>query len=126
VSARKCACGCGVSLDGMRSDAVWASESCRKAVKHGERRRIAARTRPHARSGLQLSYRKAVEAIVKGFSGPLSGHWATAHLAEDDVRQSAEIALASVLPRRQLERLVAAGEFEIDGAILRRPEREAA
>jgi hypothetical protein len=36
VSARTCRCGCGSSLAGLRSDAVWASEACKK---RGERER---------------------------------------------------------------------------------------
>lgn len=32
---RKCKCGCGASLDGMRRDAKWASESCRQNFLRG-------------------------------------------------------------------------------------------
>lgn len=31
--ALRCACGCGASLAGMRSDARWASDACRKRAK---------------------------------------------------------------------------------------------
>lgn len=73
-SERVCACGCGASLDGMRKDAIYASPQCRslgwkRRVGYADpRRRKASRngkTRRSGPSGLQVSYRKAVETAIE-------------------------------------------------------------
>lgn len=47
---RLCACGCGASLGGMRVDAVYAGEACRKRRERAERA-DKARTRRSSRNG---------------------------------------------------------------------------
>lgn len=54
-----CACGCGASLADLRSDARYLSDTHRKRARR-RRTPAKARTRP---GGLQVSYRKAIQAI---------------------------------------------------------------
>jgi hypothetical protein len=65
---RFCRCGCGASLEGMRESAVYASASCRTRAwkaREGITGYRAVKASQNARaSGLQVSYRKAVEALA--------------------------------------------------------------
>jgi hypothetical protein len=117
---RVCACGCKRSLDGMRRDAVWYSRAhaVRWARSNPGKSLLDAhnanggRTRRRSgRSGVQVSYRKAVEAIVKGFTPHTYGHWCYPQSFEDDVRQSAEVALRSALSDRQRAQLEQKGKY---------------
>lgn len=68
-----CKCGCGTSLAHKRADAVWAAPACRMRAKRAkvDETANAERTRRN-RSGLQISYRKAVEAAVLAVEAVLS------------------------------------------------------
>jgi hypothetical protein len=94
---RVCACGCERSLEGMRRDAVWYSRGCamRWRRAHPGKSLLTAhsankgRTRTrHKPSGLQVSFRKAVEALTELLAKP-----------------EAERALAKALSPRQRARL---------------------
>lgn len=75
MTGRVCACGCGRSLEGYRSDAKWASEACalRWCRANPGRPRSAARSpikAPRRPGGTTLSYRKAIRAVA-AFIRPL-------------------------------------------------------
>jgi hypothetical protein len=97
---RDCRCGCGQSLAHRRYGAVWASESCRKAFLRERAPANASRKRPPRPSGIQVSYRKAVEAIVARFGPHMYGHWCYPQSFEDEIRQNAELALLAALSPR--------------------------
>jgi hypothetical protein len=83
-----------------------------------ERQADAEKVRKHpqtSRSGLQVSLGRAVEAIVKNFAPAMAGHWAEIPRVEDDLRQSATIALASALSPRQLRQLEQRGVVRVKG-----------
>jgi len=68
VTTRICACKCGASLDGMRADALYANEACRK--RH-ERASSAdkARTRRPSRNGKGARlYITADELVLVGLA----------------------------------------------------------
>lgn len=46
MNARTCRCGCGASLAGLRSDAVWASEACKKRAERAASRDKAGTVHP--------------------------------------------------------------------------------
>jgi hypothetical protein len=69
MTERHCACGCGERLEGMRADAVYASAACRtrdwkrrKGIT-GIRYTKASQNGKSGPSGLQVSFRKAVETL---------------------------------------------------------------
>jgi hypothetical protein len=70
---RTCACNCGASLDGMRSDAIYASAACRtrdwkrREGITGIRYTKASQNGKSRPSGLQLSYYKTADALVDHF-----------------------------------------------------------
>lgn len=55
MTERVCTCGCGASLARMRSDALWASEACRKRARRSNSP-DQARTRIHCRIGPMLEF----------------------------------------------------------------------
>lgn len=63
---RSCACGCGDSLAGMRTDALYRSEACRKRHERSESA-DKARTRRPSRNGLGVRlYITADELVLLG------------------------------------------------------------
>ena len=107
VAVRRCACGCGASIAGKRSDARYASDACRlgawKAQHSGtaengylERSRAAVQrsdTRT-SRSGKQVAYGRALDAGVR-----------IAQMARLDLTASPEVIarqeMSRALPARQ-------------------------
>jgi hypothetical protein len=65
---RECACGCGRLLEGMRPNAIYASRACNTRAWKGREGivgyRAVKRSRRPKKSGLQVSYRKAVLALA--------------------------------------------------------------
>lgn len=98
---RVCACGCGASLAGMRADALWSTDACRKrgyAPPSAEK----GRNRHGPRGGLQVSYRRA-EAILRAALRYRAGY------ADDRADYWADCLMREALPERQRERLEARG-----------------
>lgn len=94
--ARLCECGCGEPLAGRRPEARYATDQCRardwKAKRgYGPQRRPGSRTNA---SGLQVSFRKAVDVLADEFDGYL-------------LPWEIESALKLALPDRQRQRLEA-------------------
>lgn len=113
VDGRVCARPeCGRSLRGMRTDAVWCSEACRKRdarehpAEHAQRRRSpdkAPTKRRRRPSGLQISYQRAVRELANELAGlpPATDHdRAPAHH-----RRVAADVLSRALSDRQRQRL---------------------
>lgn len=46
MNARVCRCGCGASLAGLRSDAIYHSEACKKRAQRAKRRDKGGTRRP--------------------------------------------------------------------------------
>lgn len=101
---RVCACGCGLSLEGMRRDAVWYSRAhavrwCRAhhgksllAARKANRGRTRTRRKP---SGAQVSYFKAIDEVA-----------ATLRVyGVGEARSVAMATLSRALPDRQRARL---------------------
>lgn len=106
---RICACGCKRSLEGMRRNAIYATSACRardwkrRAGYADPRRRKASRNGKSGRSGLQVSYSKAVEAVVDAISTFSTERLSTG--VTRDVREIAAEAVLERLPARQRARL---------------------
>lgn len=83
-----CKCGCKTRLTGRET--TWASEGCRKAFERGTAPANADTTRTDQRSGLQVSYRKAIETLHQELGLP---------------KLAIEHALVPALSARQRERL---------------------
>ncbi len=130
---RLCACGCGRSMDGRSSRAIYFSHACAQRVSrrklqrelndaglptrlnrslivsatvpsqndHGDRE-----TRSRSRSGLQVSYRKAVDAMAERLAH-LIGDYGLAEVGkpEDHARRIAESTMSRCLSERQRQRL---------------------
>lgn len=98
---RVCACGCGRPLEGMRSDAVYASGACR--TRHWKARQgitgirylKASQNGSSGRSGLQVSFWRAQRALEE---------WLEAHDVRSPRGMSIEI-LEGAMPARQRARL---------------------
>ncbi len=93
----RCKCGCGASVARRRLGTVWATEACRKRF---ERRSVAQNadiTRTRSRSGLQVSYRKAV-SVLAFFLRHAEPEWR-------DHEWTAEMVLRAALSERQRERV---------------------
>jgi hypothetical protein len=98
---------CGGSMEGKRADAFYCKDACRLAAfkrrtgtgEPAERLRTA-RSGRNARSGLQVSYRKAVEAVAREIEHITEG---VAHM--DMARELAADALDRCLSDRQRARL---------------------
>ena len=68
---RLCACGCGVSLVGMKPQAIYASPACKTRVwrrsrqEAGQTRRVPVQRRRSG--GAQVSFRRAVAVLAREF-----------------------------------------------------------
>jgi hypothetical protein len=117
VEHRFCACGCKRSLDGMRKDAVWYSRAC--AVRWGRenpgkslrdahsanKRRTGTTAKP---SGLQVSYRRAVEATVTAIWDFAAERISGNDVSIEDVAERAQRGALSDRQRELLEQREAA------------------
>jgi hypothetical protein len=95
-AVRVCACGCGASLEGRKPEARFASDACRSRAwkdrtgySHQDREN-GGNGAQKRHSGLQVSYRKAVEILHAELGTP---------------KHALELALAEALSHRQRERL---------------------
>jgi hypothetical protein len=107
MTERRCACGCGRSLAGMRKDAIWYSRAC--AVRwarsnpgkslHEAYSANKGQTRSRSGpSGFQYPRRKTDDAVAFWIA-------ATLHVGVEDARDEAKRILNPVLPARQREQL---------------------
>jgi hypothetical protein len=117
--SRFCACGCGCSLEGMRSNARYASRACR--TRDWKRRRgitgirYVKASQNGGRSGRQLTQRKAERAVetallqqrLEARHGPLNGR---AYVLND--YQLAGEVVREQLPARQRAILAAREQRE--------------
>lgn len=100
-------CGfCEAELVGKRHDALYCDDKCRRAgwaERTGYRRASSGNGRERLRSphpgGIQISYRKAVEAMAQARA------WMGGVPLRDEHRRWAEAHLSRVLSERQRERL---------------------
>ncbi len=90
--------GCPASLAGMRADAVWCSPACAmRARRDGRANKARTRSGP---SGLQVSYRKAVEVVACDIADVFG-------VTKVSARLFAENAIRDALSSRQRELLQA-------------------
>lgn len=112
MAARVCKCGCGESLDGYRKGAVWASDACRMRASRDGRSAGTAnpasgpqnpnRTRTHGRSGLQVSYPKAVAVLAAGLDlDPETVSAVLARALSDRQRRQLDTTTVTVAPARR-------------------------
>lgn len=99
MTKRVCWCPCKASLEGMRTDAVWKSKACAlRWRRENPGKELPGRNNAHiidtrSRSGLQLSYRKAVGEVAH-LIRPLA-------LSPGEATALAEQTLSRALPVRQ-------------------------
>lgn len=109
MSESLCACGCKRPLEGMRTDAIWASRACavgwarENPGKSLYDARRANRARTKGESGKQMNPRRA----LKGAAVMLSTFAeAVGHPMDDDLADmAARLFLDKAYPERQRERL---------------------
>jgi hypothetical protein len=101
---RVCACPCKQSLEGMKPSARYATAACR--TRHYRERQAqpvqTPRVTSQKRSGLQVSYQKALQAAISAI-----GSFAAARLAGSAVTdcEIAEQCVREALSQRQREQL---------------------
>jgi hypothetical protein len=104
MTKRVCRCPRKESLDGMRADAIWASKACAlRWSRENPGEPLPGRGNAHiidtrSRSGLKVSYRKAVIEVAYLIS-------VESHMSHEEAEALAEMTLSRALPTRQREQL---------------------
>lgn len=104
---RTCKCGCPRSMDAKRSDALWATEGCRKAFHRGTAPASPDKARTRKPSGLQVSFPKAVRTLAAALKELDVATDGKPLITDDEYAKAANGILNPALSDRQRQQLEA-------------------